>query len=162
MHLTTQKQVFGFSKGFIWWVKDSIYLEDDEILSNSSARFCIRWGWYFFDEPDILPSGYEVIKLPWEKVGNEDGSLKDIMLYPENTAGKIGERIELNVIVVAATAYDTRWNKTHTYDLVDDSGQRFQWTTAAKDWGVDTSHHIRGTIKDFDKGVCILTRCMER
>lgn len=162
MDLTTQKHVFGFDKGYIWLVENSLYTEEDLTLQLSSARFCVRWGWYFYAEPDELPEEYHLRKLMWEEVGNLDGSLKDIVLVPENTAGEIGERIELNIKIIAATEYETPWNKQHIYDMIDEDGQMFRWLTAAKDWEEGSTHHIRGTIKQFDKGVCILTRCMER
>lgn len=162
MDLTTQKHIFGFDKGYIWLVENSLYAEEDPVLRESSARFCVRWGWYFYADPDVLPDEYHMRKLIWDEVGNSDGSLKDIMLYPENTAGKVGDRIELNIKVLVANEYETHWNKQHIYDMIDEDGQMFRWTTAAKDWEEGSSHHIRGTIKEFDKGVCVLTRCMEK
>ena len=121
MDLTTQKHVFGFDKGYIWLVENSLYAEEDLTLQLSSARFCVRWGWYFYAEPDELPEEYRLRKLMWEEVGNPDGSLKDIVLVPENTAGEIGERIELNIKIVAATEYETPWNKQHIYDMIDEA-----------------------------------------
>ena len=162
MDLTTQKHIFGFDKGYIWLVENSLYAEEDKVLQDSSARFCVRWGWYFFDEPDELPKEYKLRKLMWDEVGNDDGSIKKIMLVPENTAGKVGERIELNIKIVTANEYETHWNKQHIYDMIDEDGQMFRWTTAAKNWEEGSSHHIRGTIKEFDKGICVLTRCMEK
>ena len=160
MDLTTQKYIFGFDKGYIWIVEDSLYMEDQE-LKDSTARLCNRWGWYFYDAP-ALSDKYKLKKLMWEEVGNKDGSLKNVYIYPKNTAGKIGERIELDIIITSAAEYDTKWSKQHIYDMVDDKGQFFRWVTAAKDWKENSKHHIRGTIKEFDKGICVLTRCMEK
>lgn len=162
MDLTTQKHIFGFDKGYIWLVENSLYAEEDFILRKSSARFCVKWGWYFYAEPDELPKEYQLRKLFWEEVGNEDGSLKDIVLIPENSIGEIGERIEITVKIVAATDYNTRYGRTRSHQMIDESGNYYIWTTAAKSWDVNTSHHIRGTIKEFNNNVCVLTRCMER
>lgn len=162
MDLTTQKHIFGFDKGYIWLVENSIHLADDEELNKSSARFCQRWGWYFTGAPATLSDRYKLKKLIWEEVGNEDGSLKDVYIYPENNVGKVGERIELDVVITSVVEYETRWKTQYEYDMLDARGCMFRWITSAKSWKKDSSHHIRGTIKEFDKGVCILTRCMEK
>ena len=162
MNLKTQKQIFGFDKGYIWVVENSIHLTDDEVLCDSSARFCNRWGWYFYGAPATLPDRYKIRKLMWEEVGNEDGSLKDVYIYLENNVGKIGDRIELDIVISSAAEYETRWKVQYEYDMLDEQGRMFRWVTSAKSWKEGSAHHIRGTIKEFDKGVCVLTRCMEK
>ena len=162
MDRTTQKHIIGFDKGYIWVVKHSISEVEDEILNKSNARYSKKFGWYFFDKPDELPEKYKIYKLNWEEVGNEDGSLKsEIYIDAPTSIGKIGDRIEITVEVVDAEDAGDRWGNKRTH-IFSDGENEYVWATTAKRWEVGSSHHIRGTIKEFADGRCVLTRCMER
>lgn len=66
-----QKAVLGFEKGFITLVRGK-----ESALEASIARYCVHWGWYIIST-DEVPPGFTTAILPWEKVGNPNGSLKD-------------------------------------------------------------------------------------
>ena len=46
-------------------------------------------------------------------------------------------------------------------DVSREDGNIFVWATAAKDWSVGSTHHLRGTVKEQKDNINYLTRCME-
>lgn len=75
---TQQKKVLGFQKGYIHIVRGNIK-KYDSWLRKSTARYHRGWGWYFISEsplPTDLPKELNLVKLPWESVGKENGALK--------------------------------------------------------------------------------------
>lgn len=175
--LRTEKEVFGFEKGYITLVKT----EEIEWLEWSNARFATFFGWYIVSTeeiPEERPDDLKCVRLPWDMVGNAEGYFNDkqkiaevveSILNPQNTisqwVGSIGERMELDLEVIAARSFDSAYGLTTTHTFVDSSENIYVWTTAAKNWSVGTVKRVRATIKEYktNKGCkqTILTRCME-
>lgn len=174
-----QKEVLGFTKGYITIFKGDTYAAIDWFRA-SIARYTRMWGWYIISTeeiPEDLPTTVEPIQLPWELVGNEDGKLKpehviqkavEALIYDAGTSeyvGNIGERLELTVSVVRNIKLDNDYGSSNMHIMEDADGNNFVWTTSAKDWAEGSVKHIRGTVKDHRtyKNVkqTILNRCME-
>lgn len=175
----TQKEVLGFSKGYITIFRGNTF-EDKEYFKLSSARYTRLWGWYFISDeplPNDIPEDVEAITLPWELVGNEDGSLKtesvviaavESLIYEPDESeyqGEIGDKIDVIVTVEKAIPLDGYYGLTTMHIFRDYDGNCYVWTTAARSWEAGTEHHIVGTIKELKqyKGTkqTILTRCRE-
>lgn len=178
--MKSQKQVLGFENGFITIFKGNTY-EEKEYFKLNSARYSRWWGWYFISTesiPEDLPDDVEPIRLDWELVGNEDGSLK-----PENTViaavesltyepdvseyqGEVGDKVDVIVTVEKAIQLDGYYGPSTMHVFRDYDGNCYVWTTAARSWEVGSEHHIAGTIKELKqyKGTkqTILTRCREK
>lgn len=176
-YFKTQKETLGFEKGYITIFKGNTF-EDKDYFKLNSARYTRLWGWYFISTeelPEDLPSDVSPIRLYWEKVGNEDGTLKpekeiaavvESLIYDEDTSeyqGEVGDKIEVDVVVEKSIPLDGFYGHSTMHIMRDVCGNCFVWTTAARSWSEGTEHHITGTIKKLDtyKGVkqTILTRC---
>ena len=174
-----QKEVLGFTKGYITIFKGDTYSELDWFRA-SNARYARWWGWYIISTeeiPEDLPTGIEPIRLPWDMVGQEDGNLKpehlvkeavESIIYDESESeyvGSIGERLELFLTVERTIELDGNYGRSTMHIMRDDCGNLFVWTTASKSWSTGTEHHIKGTVKDHRKykNECqtVLTRCLE-
>jgi hypothetical protein len=174
-----QKEVLGFTKGYITIFKGDTYSELDWFRA-SVARYARWWGWYIIstDEiPEDLPSGIEPIRLPWDMVGQEDGNLKSEHLVKEAVEsliyegsdsefqGTIGERLELFLTVEKTIELDGNYGRSTMHLMYDESGNLYVWTTASKCWAPGSEHHIRGTVKDHriykNEKQTMLTRCTE-
>ena len=175
----SQKEVLGFTKGYITIFKGDTYAEIDWFRA-SIARYTRWWGWYIVSTEEVpadLPEGIEPIQLPWELVGQEDGNLKpehlvkeavESIIYDESESeyvGSIGERLELFLTVEKVIELDGSYGRSTMHIMRDDCGNLFVWTTASKSWSAGTEHHIKGTVKDHRKykNECqtVLTRCLE-
>lgn len=173
-----QKEVLGFTKGYITIFKGDTYSEI-EWFRASIARYARWWGWYIIsteEVPEDLPEGITPVQLPWELVGQEDGKLKpehlvkeavESIIYDESESeyiGSIGERLDLYLTVERAIELDGAYGRSTMHIMRDDCGNMFVWTTAAKSWSAGTEHHIKGTVKDHRtyKGEkqTVLTRCI--
>ena len=178
--IKSQKEVLGFSKGFITIFKGNTY-EDKEYFKMNHARYSCLWGWYFISTDEIpkdLPVDVEPIRLDWELVGNEDETLKsekevsaaiDSLIYEPDISeyqGKIGDRINVILTVEKVIALDGYYGPSTMHIMRDYDGNCYVWTTAAKSWEEGSEHSIAGTVKDhkFYKGIkqTVLTRCLER
>lgn len=174
-----QKEVLGFTKGYITIFKGDTYAHIDW-FRESIARYARWWGWYIISTekiPDDLPDDIEPIQLPWEVVGNDDGKLKpesivekavEELLYDAGTSefvGEIGERIELTLTVISAIKIENNYGHSTMHIMEDDCGNVYVWTTAAKSWSEGSVKTIRGTIKNHrtykNTKQTVLTRCME-
>lgn len=167
---------FGFGDlGYITIFKGEISM-DDEYFSKSCARYCVRWGWYIVSEDEVpsdLPSYAEPKKLLWSKVGNADNSLKDdtsvnnavneliFDIARHEPVAEPGTRIEVEVTVVSASGFETRYGTSTNHIMKDPDGNTYQWVTTAKSWEVGYTTKLRGTIKEFKGNVNVLTRCSE-
>ena len=175
----SQKEVLGFTKGYITIFKGDTYAEVDWFRA-SIARYTRWWGWYIISTeeiPEDLPAGVEPIRLFWELVGQEDGNLKpehlvkeavESIIYDESESeyvGSIGERLDLYLTVERTIELDGNYGRSTMHIMRDDCGNLFVWTTASKSWSAGTEHHIKGTVKDHRKykNECqtVLTRCLE-
>lgn len=180
-YMSPQKNALGFTDGFITIFKGNT-LEYKDWFSASKARYARTWGWYFISTepvPADLPIDITSIKLKWELVGNENGTLKpeeevikaveDLIYSDENNKseyiGSVGDRIEITVTVMKAIELETRYGHSTMHIFEDADGNVYVWTTASKSWSEGAVKTIKGSIKDHQtyKGVkqTILTRCLE-
>lgn len=174
-----QKEVLGFTKGYITIFKGDTYAHL-EWFQQSIARYARWWGWYIVSTEEVpadLPEGLEAVVLPWDLVGNDDGKLKlesDIqkavegLIYDEGTSeyvGSIGERLELTLTITRAIELENNFGHSVMHIMEDKCGNVFVWTTAAKSWAEGSVKVLRGTVKDHRiyKNVkqTILTNCRE-
>lgn len=175
-----QKEVLGFTNGYITIFKGDTYAEIDWFRA-SIARYARWWGWYIISTEEIpadLPAGIEAVQLPWELVGDDSGKLLpetaiqkavESLIYEEGTSefvGSVNERLEIQITVVRAIELDNDYGHSTMHIMEDDCGNQYVWTTAAKTWAEGSVKTIRGTVKDHRtyKNVkqTILTRCTER
>lgn len=173
-----QKEVLGFTKGYITIFKGDTYSEI-EWFRASIARYARWWGWYIISTEEVpadLPEGITPVQLPWELVGQEDGKLKpehlvkeavESIIYDESESeyvGSIGERLDLYLTVERAIELDGAYGRSTMHIMRDDCGNLFVWTTAAKSWSAGTEHHIKGAVKDHrtykNEKQTVLTRCI--
>ncbi len=175
----SQKQVLGFEKGYITIFKGDTYA-NLEWFQDSIARYHKVWGWYIISTlslPTDIPEGITPIRLMWESVGKDNGSLKDdseiqaviedLLFEPSNSeyVGEIGQRLDLTLTVVSARKITGYYGESTVHYMEDECGNQYLWNTAAKNWEAGEVKHIKGTIKDHKviKNVktTILTRCNE-
>ena len=178
--LTTQRKALGFEKGYIFLYKGDIEANEEWFRREIKCRYCKYWGWYTISTVDLpadIPEGIAPIQLRWEEVGKPSGALLpedkvvnavERLLYEQNSSewvGTIGERLELELTVLSNYAKDTNYGVNHTHILEDQQGNRYGWSTTARNWSVGEIKKIRGTIKSHEtyKNIRItwLTRCME-
>lgn len=174
-----QKEVLGFTKGYITIFKGDTYSELDWFRA-SIARYTRWWGWYIISTeeiPEDLPAGVEPIRLSWELVGQEDGNLKpehlikeavESLIYEGSDSeyqGAIGERLELFLTVEKTIELDGNYGRSTMHLMYDECGNLYVWTAASKSWAPGSEHHIRGTVKDHrtykNEKQTVLTRCTE-
>ena len=174
-----QKEVLGFTNGYITIFKGNTY-EEKDYFKLSSARYSRLWGWYFISTEELpkdIPEDVEPITLPWEMVGNSDESLKnesevieavESLIYDPGTSefqGEIGERLELILTVEKAIELEGYYGRSTMHIMNDYDGNCYVWTTSAKHWEPETEHHIKGTVKEHKiyKGTkqTVLIRCRE-
>lgn len=172
-----QKKILGFEKGYITIFKGDTSAFD-EWFQRSPARYCRWWGWYIISTQPIpidLPVGIKPVQLPWEMVGEPSGALKpehlvkaavETLLYDRGNsafAGAVGERLDLNITVIAAVKADSNYGITTIHTMQDADGNHYLWRTNAKSWEVGEQHHIKGTVKEHkvikNVNTTILTRC---
>lgn len=174
-----QKEVLGFTKGYITIFKGDTYSEIDWFRA-SIARYARWWGWYIISTEELpsgLPDHLEPVKLSWELVGNEDGNLKsevevkeavESLIYDSGDSeyvGEVGDRLELTLTVEKNISLEGAYGHSSMHLLRDENGNLFLWNTASKNWPAGSVHHIRGTVKMHSKykNECqtVLTRCLE-
>lgn len=180
---TNQKKLLGFDKGYITIFKGDTE-KYDYWFSHSIARFCRFWGWYIVSTETIpfdLPADIEPVRLDWEQVGSNSGELKDeaeveaivssILCgqHPSTFQGLVGERLELDLIVIKNVQKETDFrgkkstNTVHTFE--DLCGNHYVWDTGAKNWAEGSAKRVRATVKEHkiinNIQTTVLTRCME-
>lgn len=172
-----QKEVLGFTKGYITIFKGDTYAELDWFRA-SIARYARWWGWYIIsteEVPEDLPAGIEPVRLMWESVGNEDGKLKiesevkkavEALMFDPGTSefvGGIGERLDLALTVKKVVQLEGAY-PSNMHIMEDDDGNVFVWTTSSKRLTEELVYTMRGTVKDHrvyrNVNQTILTRCM--
>jgi hypothetical protein len=175
----SQKEVLGFTKGYITIFKGDTY-EYKEWFKEIGAVYRKFWGWGLASDielPAELPVGITPIKLEWSQVGADDEVLKnddavkaviDSLMYEKSSSkfvGSIGERIEVELQVVRAISLDGYYGPSTMHIMEDADKNVFVWTTASKCWSEGSSHLVRGTVKDHktykNTDQTILTRCSE-
>lgn len=174
----TQKQVLGFDKGYITIFRGDTY-EHNDFFKLSNARYANHWGWYVVSTeelPQDMPSAVEPIRLMWDAVGNEDGTLKteaviktavEALLYPPTDSefiGSIGDRVELVLTVDKVIDLENAFGSSKMHIMHDDEGNAVVWTTSARSWAAGSQRLVRGTVKDHrvyrNEKQTILTRCV--
>lgn len=173
----TEKEALGFGDGYITIFKGDTYALKDW-FKEQGAKYTKFWGWSFGTfaaMPEDIPAGVDPIRLDWEVVGNEDGSLKgesqvkaavEDLIYDESNSeyvGEIGEKIELDLYIQKAIQFDGYYGTSTMHIMEDDSENIFVWTTTAKVLQDGCWYHVKGTIKDHKTyrhvKQTILTRC---
>jgi transcription termination factor Rho len=128
--------------------------------------------------PFDIPSCIQSVQLPWELIGNEDGTLKRkedienalclIRLDEQSKStfqGQIGQRLEVSVYVdkVVDLAANQYGSINHLHTFIDDKENIYVWNTASRRLNEGDSLRIRGTVKEHKnyQGVqqTIFTRC---
>ena len=173
------RDVLGFSKGYITIFGNTDH-ENDYFILNKNCRYAVKWGWYVPSEkevPDDLPDGVISYRLNYASVFLDPDTLKpeaeitkavDALIYepsPSQFVGTIGERIEIDVIVINAVRLENQYGISTLHVFEDSQKNQYIWATSAKSWAIGTAHHIRGTIKEHKSyrgaNQTILQRCME-
>ena len=177
--IKTQKEVLGFTNGYITIFKGDTY-SNKEYFQMSTARYSRLWGWYFISTeelPNDIPEDVEAITLPWEMVGNEDETLKkedeviaavESLIYEPDISeyqGEIGERLELFLTVEKAISLDSYYGPSILYTMRDNNQNIFIWITSSKTIHLEENniYHLRGTVKEYKKyknqKQTVLSRC---
>lgn len=172
------KDVLGFQQGYINLVKGNTEAFTDW-LRESAAVYRTFWGWAFESGVEVpkLPEGLSVVELPWDKVADVekdellskseiDKVLAELLYDPGSSEwqGEIGERIDRTLTVIKAITLEGGYYGPSTFYLfLDEIGNEYCWTTAAKKLEVGKTYNIRGTIKELQvykgKKQTVLTRC---
>ena len=78
----------------------------------------------------------------------------------------IAKHFDLTLTVDRAIPIETNYGESTMHIMLDDCGNEFIWTTAAKVLTVGNQYNLRGTVKEHrvyrGKNQTILTRCAER
>jgi hypothetical protein len=158
------KNILGFQEGYIWIFKGDLDNAEYWFERTSECRYHVQFGWYIVSTESIpfdIPSCIQSVKLPWDAVGNEDGTLKtrdqvqqalDSIVYadsPSTFQGEINDRIErevrLNRIIDLG---ENHWGTSRMYQFEDIKGNIYTWTTGTnKAWEVGQAMIIRGGVK---------------
>lgn len=176
------KNILGFQEGYIWIFKGDLEGAEYWFERTPECRFHTVFGWYIVSTETIpfdIPSCIESVQLPWEKVGNTDGTLLPIGIitaavdelrfggHPSQFQGNVGERMELKLWLTRTIDLgETRYGSKQLYIFQDENSNEFTWSTGVKkDWSVSDTLIVRGTVKAHNtyQGVrqTELTRVME-
>ena len=175
------KDILGFADGYIWIFKGDLDRADYWFERTPAARFHCQLGWYIVSTdtlPSDIPSCIQAIKLPWEEIGNVNGTLKTkeeiqnilSIVRADKTSkslfqGQIGQRLEVSVYVdkiidLEANQYG---RVSYLHFFVDEAENVYVWNTASRRLNEKDFIRIRGTVKEHKvfKGVqqTIFTRC---
>jgi hypothetical protein len=161
------KNILGFQDGYIWIFKGDLEYAEYWFEKTKEARFHVIIGWYIASTdavPFDIPCCIESVKLPWEKVGNTDGTLlpKDIVAaavneiryggHPSTHQGHIGDRLDLTLYVTRILNLgDTQYGTKYMYIFEDKEENVYTWTTGVnKTWLVGNAVHVRGSVKSHE------------
>jgi hypothetical protein len=177
---SSQKTALGFDEGYITIFKGDTYPCLEWFQERKECRYAHLWGWYVVSTeqvPTDLPAGISAVRLPWESVGQTNGTLKpetaikqaiDALLYEAGSSewmGKVGERLDLVLTVTLNRSVENNYGVGHIHHFEDADGNLYGWFTNARDWPVGETKTIRGTVKelslDHNRKITWLTRCQE-
>lgn len=161
------KDVLGFQEGYIWIFKGDLENAEYWFEKTLECRFHVTFGWYIVSTDSIpfdIPSCIESVQLPWEKVGNTDGTLlpKGIIEavlneiryggHPSQFQGAVGNRLALTLYLKQIeTLPPTQYGSQTIYTFEDASANVFTWKTGVnKDWSIGDEIHCKAGIKSHD------------
>jgi len=176
------KHILGFDEGYIWIFKGDLDNAEYWFERTPECRFNVFWGWYVVSTDSIpfdIPSCIESVKLPWEKVGNSDGTLLpkgiiDAVVnelrfggHPSQFQGSIRERLTLTLYVKQIESLPpTQYGAQYIYTFEDADANVYSWKTGVnKDWSIGDEIHCKAGVKSHDtvRGVrqTVLTRLIQ-
>ena len=176
------KNVLGFQEGYIWIFKGDLGNAEYWFEQTPECRYHVIFGWYIVSTDSIpfdIPSCIESVQLPWEKVGNTDGTLlpKGIVEavinelryggHPSQFQGEIGSRLTLKLYLrQIETKPGNQYGPQYIYTFEDENSNTFSWTTGVnKTWSIGDEIHCKAGVKSHDtvRGIrqTTLTRLME-
>lgn len=176
------KNVLGFQEGYIWIFKGDLERAEYWFEQTPECRYHVTFGWYIVSTDSVpfdIPSCIESVQLPWEKVGNTDGTLlpKGIIEavlneiryggHPSQFQGTIGSRLALTLYLKQIeTLPPTQYGAQTIYTFEDKDANIFIWKTGVdKDWSIGDEIHCKAGVKSHDtvRGIrqTSLTRLIE-
>ena len=176
------KNILGFQEGYIWIFKGDLDNAEYWFEKSPECRYHVTFGWYVVSAESIpfdIPSCIESVQLPWEKVGNADGTLlpKGIIEavlneiryggHPSQFQGTIGSRLTLKFYLrQTETKTGNQYGPQYIYTFEDENSNIFSWTTGvSKDWSIGDEIHCKAGVKSHDtvRGIrqTALTRLIE-
>lgn len=161
------KNILGFQEGYIWIFKGDLENAEYWFSRTAECRYHIMFGWYIVSTESVpfdIPSCIESVQLPWEKVGNTDGTLlpKGIIEavlneirfggHPSQFQGTIGSRLALTLYLKQIeTLPPTQYGAQTIYTFEDKDANIFVWKTGVnKDWSVGDEIHCKAGVKSHD------------
>lgn len=175
----SQKEVLGFKNGYITIFKGDTF-PHKEWFKEHKCLYRKWWGWSFSSEeelPQDIPEGIEPVKLYWELIGNEetlknDDVVKEVvesLMYESSSSeyiGKVGDRLELYLLVEKAVKIDGYYGPSTCYTMTDENQNIYVWITSSSKVKLEEnqSYWIRGTVKNHklykNSKQTVLTRCV--
>lgn len=177
------KNILGFQEGYIYIFKGDLERAEYWFSKTPECRFHVIFGWYVASTDTIpfdIPSCIEPVKLPWEKVGNADGTLlpKGIIeaavndlryeTVPSQFQGAIGERLTLELYYLSnKITSNGQYGPQYEYRFQDKDANLFTWNTGvAKTWEVGDVIKCKAGVKSHDTvhghRITNLTRLIEQ
>lgn len=161
------KNILGFQEGYIWIFKGNLERAEYWFEKTERCRYHVTFGWYIVSTDFIpldMPSCIEAVQLPWEKVGNADGTLlpKGIIEavlnelryggHPSQFQGTVGNRLTLTLYLKQIeTLPPTQYGAQTIYTFEDASANVFTWKTGVnKDWSIGDEIHCKAGVKSHD------------
>ena len=161
------KEVLGFQEGYIYIFKGELDAAAYWFEKTKECRFHCQIGWYIISTDSVpfdIPSCIESVQLPWEKIGNDDGTLlhkgtiESVLnelrcgSHPSQYQGTIGERLTLKLYLRKTdvkTSY--QYGPQYTYTFEDENSNMFSWKTGvSKDWSIGDEIHCKAGVKSHD------------
>jgi hypothetical protein len=176
------KNILGFQEGYIWIFKGDLERAEYWFEQTPECRYHVTFGWYVVSTESIpfdIPSCIESVQLPWEKVGNTDGTLlpKGIIEavlneiryggHPSQFQGTIGSRLTLVLYLKQVeTLPPTQYGAQTIYTFEDKDANIFVWKTGVnKNWSIGDEIRCKAGVKSHDtvRGIrqTALTRLIE-
>lgn len=175
--VVNQKQIFGFTKGYITIFKGAID-DHQEWFKLSNARYATMWGWYVIsteEVPSDVPSDITPIKLMWDDVSVSATSLKpqaeiikivEALQYdatPSKFVGTVGASLETTLTIQKAIPIETAWGIATLHVMSDECENIYIWQTTARQLVEGNTYLVRGRVKEHRtyKGTnqTVLTNC---
>ena len=176
------KNVLGFKEGYIWIFRGDLENAAYWFEKTLACRFHVVFGWYIASTDEIpfdIPSCITAVQLPWEKVGNTDGTLlpkatieaalNDLRNEGSTSQfqGAIGERLTLELYFLSCKAkFTNQFGPQYEYRFQDNTGNYYIWNSGVgKEWAVGDIVNCKASVKSHDvihgHRTTNLTRLME-